>query len=386
MDARHVDVLLVGGGVASARCARTLRRHGFIGSILLVSDEATPPYNRPPLSKELLREDLPAELTLAEPMTWYDRRGVELQLAMAVAAIDPEARSATLADGSRIGFGQLLLATGAEPRRPVIPGAEHALLLRNLSDAEALRERAVAGGHAVVIGGGFIGVEVASSLAARGMAVTVVEVAGALWAGSLGEPMSAWATDRLAEKGVEVRLNAMCESVTADGVRLAEEQLAADLVVAGVGVTPRTELALAAGLDVDDGVLVDEAQRTSAAGVFAAGDMARLRDGLRIEHWHAARETGERAAFAMLNQPLPPRRAPWFFSEVAGITLDVLGQAIRWDEVVALPGLFVYVSEGRVQQLAIIDGAIPVEEARTLIEQRPSLDELTSAIADRPIS
>ncbi|HEY8179405.1 MAG TPA: hypothetical protein VIH33_03315, partial [Candidatus Limnocylindria bacterium] len=117
-----------------------------------------------------------------------------------------------------------------------------------------------------------------------------------------------------------------------------------------------------------------------------AGDMARLRDGLRIEHWHAARETGERAAFAMLNQPLPPRRAPWFFSEVAGITLDVLGQAIRWDEVVALPGLFVYVSEGRVQQLAIIDGAIPVEEARTLIEQRPSLDELTSAIADRPIS
>ena len=112
----------------------------------------------------------------------------------------------------------------------------------------------------------------------------------------------------------------------------------------------------AAGLDVDDGVLVDEAQRTSAAGVLAAGDMARPRDGVRIEHWHAAREGGERAALAMLDQPLPPRRAPWFFSEVAGVTLDVLGTATAWDEIVAMPGLFAYVTDGRVVQLAVIDG------------------------------
>ncbi len=386
MDARHVDVLLVGGGVASARCARTLRRQGFTGTILLVSDEETPPYNRPPLSKELLREDLPTELTLAEPMSWYERRGVELMLSTRVASIDPEVRTVGLADGPPIRFGQLLLATGAEPRRPALPGAEHARLLRTLPDAIALREAAVAGTQAVVIGGGFIGVEVASSLAARGLTVTVVEVAGALWAGALGEPLSDWARERLSAAGVDVRLNATCESVTADGVRLAGEQLPADLVVAGVGVVPRVDLAAAAGLDVDDGVLVDEGQRTSAAGILAAGDMARPRDGVRIEHWHAAREGGERAALAMLDQPLPPRRAPWFFSEVAGVTLDVLGTATAWDEIVAMPGLFAYVTDGRVVQLAVIDGSVEVEAARRLVEDRGTPQQLTSLLAGHTAS
>ena len=244
----------------------------------------------------------------------------------------------------------------------------------------------MAGTQAVVIGGGFIGVEVASSLAARGVTVTVVEVAGALWAGALGEPLSDWAREQLSAAGVDVRLNATCESVTADGVRLAGEQLPADLVVAGVGVVPRVDLAAAAGLDVDDGVLVDEGQRTSAAGILAAGDMARPRDGMRIEHWHAAREGGERAALAMLDQPLPPRRAPWFFSEVAGITLDVLGMATAWDEIVAMPGLFAYVTDGRVVQLAVIDGSVEVEAARRLVEDRGTPQQLTSLLAGHTAS
>ena len=130
MECRSVDVLLVGGGVASTRCARTLRRQGFTGSILLVGDEDVPPYNRPPLSKELLREDLPTELTLAEPMSWYERRGVELKLSARATSIDPEARTVDFADGAQVRFGQLLLATGAEPRRPSLPGAERARLLR----------------------------------------------------------------------------------------------------------------------------------------------------------------------------------------------------------------------------------------------------------------
>jgi NADPH-dependent 2,4-dienoyl-CoA reductase/sulfur reductase-like enzyme len=378
MDARFVDMLLVGGGVASARCARTLRRQGFTGSILLVTDEATPPYNRPPLSKELLREDLPTELTLAEPMSWYQRRGVELRLSTAVLSIDPEARTASFADDSRVRFGQLLLATGAEPRRPQLPGAEHARLLRTLPDAVALRDTAVAGARAVVIGGGFIGVEVASSLAARGMTVTVVEVAGSLWGGTLGEPLSDWARGQLSAAGVDVRLNAVCESVAVDGVRMARELLAADLVVAGVGVEPRVQLAEEAGLEVEDGVLVDAGQRTSAAGIFAAGDIARPRDGLRVEHWHAARESGERAALSMLDQPVPPRRAPWLFSEVAGIMLDVIGLAAARDEIVAMPGVFASVADGRVVQLAIIDGAFPVEEARRLVEAGASPQQLAT--------
>ncbi len=368
MDARHVDVLLVGGGVASARCARTLRRHGFGGTILLVSDEETPPYNRPPLSKELLREDLPTELTLAEPMSWYERRGVELQLRTLVAAIDPDARTATLADGSRIGFGQLLLATGAEPRRPAIPGAEHALLLRTLPDAIALREAAVAGARAVVIGGGFIGVEVASSLAARGMSVVVLERSPALWAGTLGEELSAWAVERLAEAGVTVRRSTPVSSIGPSGVTVANHLVAADLVLAGVGVEPRVQLAQEAGLEVDDGALVDADQRTSAPGIYAAGDMARPRDGVRVEHWHAARESGERAALAMMEHPVPAARAPWVFSEIAGVTVDVVGVAVSWDEAMARNGVHAYLSGGRVVQVAIIDGALDVEAARLLVE------------------
>jgi 3-phenylpropionate/trans-cinnamate dioxygenase ferredoxin reductase subunit len=375
MEPRHADVLLLGGGVAAARCARTLRRHGFAGSILLVSDEELPPYNRPPLSKELLRDDLPAELAFAEPLTWYERRGVELQLGMPAVALDPQQQTAELADGQLLRYGQLLLATGAAPRRPAIPGAERAVLLRTLPDAERLRARAVAGQRAVVIGGGFVGVEVASSLATRGMAVTMIELADALWAGSLGTELSAWALARLAEAGVAVRLSAACEAVTDAGVRLVDETLPADLVVAGVGVTPRVELAAVAGLEVDDGVLVEDGQRTSAAGIFAAGDMARPRGGARIEHWHAARETGERAALAMLDAELPPRPAPWVFSEVAGTTLDVVGWAPTWDEVVEVPGGFAYLVGGRVAQLAIIGSAIPVEAARELMASWPSLDE-----------
>jgi NAD(P)H-nitrite reductase large subunit len=378
MEPRSVDVLLIGGGVAAARCARTLRRRGFAGSILLVSDEHLPPYNRPPLSKELLQADLGAELAYAEPMTWYARHSVQLQLDTPVAAVEPGL--ATLGDGSRIRFEECLIATGAAPRLPGIPGARDALLLRTLADCARIRERAAEGGRAVVIGGGFIGVEVAGSLAARGVSVTVVEVADALWGGAFGVEVSAWAAERLARAGVMVRLSAACESVTRSGVRLADADLDADLVVAGVGVAPRVELAPGAGLEVDDGIVVDDAQRTSSGGFYAAGDVARPRDGARVEHWHAARESGERAALAVMGELLPPRRAPWVFSEFAGAKLDVVGWAPRWDEVVPLAGGWAYVVDGLVGQLAIADSALPVERARSAVEQRVTVEQLEAAL------
>jgi NADPH-dependent 2,4-dienoyl-CoA reductase/sulfur reductase-like enzyme len=381
MAARHVDVLLVGGGVAAARCARTLRRQGFSGSILLVSDEALPPYNRPPLSKELLREDLPTELVLAEPMSWYQRRGVELSLSTPVVALDPEARTVSLADGGKVGFGQLLLATGAEPRRPPFPDADRARLLRTLPDAVALREAAVGEARAVVIGGGFIGVEVASSLAARGLSVTVVERTAALWAGTLGEPLSAWAVERLADAGVTVRLSAPVSSIGPEGVVLGDEVLPADLVVAGVGVAPRVALAQAADLEVDDGVLVDAGQRTATAGILAAGDMARPRDGVRVEHWHAARESGERAALAMLGLEVPPPRAPWIFSEVVGVTVDVVGVATDWDDTLIRGGVHAYLHGGRLVQVAVIDGAVEVEAARRLVEGNGTPQQLAALLS-----
>lgn len=376
MEPRHVDVLLVGGGVAAARCARTLRRRGFGGSVLLVSDETAPPYNRPPLSKELLQADLPDDLAFAEPLGWYERQQVELMLGTPVTSLDAEARSVSLGDGSLVGFRHCLIATGAAPRRPRIPGAEHALLLRTLAESRAIRDRAVPGGRAVVIGGGFIGVEVAGSLASRGMAVTVVEVAHALWGGVLGPEVSAWAAERLGAAGVDLRMGAACESVRADGVGLVGERLAADLIVAGVGVAPRTELAVAAGLAVDDGIVVDDGGWTSADGVLAAGDVARPASGARVEHWHAARESGERAALSIVGEPAPARRAPWVYSEFAGAKLDVVGWAQRWDEIVTLPGVIGYVVAGAIAQLAVLDSAVPIEDARALVEGRPSVTDL----------
>jgi NADPH-dependent 2,4-dienoyl-CoA reductase/sulfur reductase-like enzyme len=376
MEPRSVDVLLVGGGVAAARCARTLRRHGFAGSILLVSDEETPPYNRPPLSKELLREDLSSELVLAEPVSWYERRGVELALGTTVVALDPVLRSVELADGHRIRFGQLLLATGAEPRRPAILGAEHVRLLRTLADAESLRTAAVAGARAVVVGGGFIGVEVASSLVARELSVTLLERSDGLWAGSLGPTLTAWAAEQLRSAGVEVRMSTGASRFSAGAVWVGDDALQTDVMLAGVGVDPRVGLAQAAGLDVDDGVLVDDGQRTSVQGIYAAGDMARPRGAVRIEHWHAAREAGERAALAMLDQPLSARRAPWVFSEVAGATLDVVGSAPQWDEIVIRNGVHAYIVDGLVAQLAVINGSVPIERARAFVERLPALDAL----------
>src|SRR5574338_1400515 len=266
MAPRFVDVLLIGGGVAAARCARTLRRAGFAGSILLVGEEPMLPYNRPPLSKELLRGELPDELVLAEPASWYERRGVEVQLGVPVAALVPDEHVAELADGAHLRYRQAMLATGASARRLPIEGS---LVLRTIEDAHALREVAREGAAVTVVGGGFIGVEASASLAAAGARVTLVERAAGLWAAGLGAAVSEWAVGILREAGVDVRLGAA-------------DPVPADATLVGVGVTPRVELAQAAGLEVDDGVVVDERQATSAPDVFAAGDVAGVRGAARV--------------------------------------------------------------------------------------------------------
>lgn len=378
--AAEVDVLLVGGGVASVRCARALRRRGFAGSVLLVGEEPHAPYNRPPLSKEWLARELPPELVSAEPPEWYERQRIELRTDTTVTGLDAGRRLATLADGSRVRFGRCLLATGAAPRRPPVPGAEHALLLRTLDDARRLRDRAP-GARVVVIGGGFIGVEAAASLAARGAVVTVLELGSAAWAGTLGPELSAWAGRSLAASGVTLRTGTAVTELEADAVWVGDERLPADLILAGVGVTPREGLAQEAGLACGDGIVTDGSHATSAEGIFAAGDVARV-DGIRVEHWHAAREGGERAALAMLGEALPPPRAPWIFSEFAGQKLDVVGYAPMWDEAIPLGGpagdrfAIAYLREGVVAQLAIVNAALPIDESRAWIAGQPARAEL----------
>lgn len=381
---RSVDVLLVGGGVASARCARTLRRNGFDGSILLVGAEAIPPYNRPPLSKELLREDLPDELVLAEPETWYARRDVELRLGATVVDLDPEEPVAVLADETRIRFQRCLLAIGAEPRTLTMEGGGEALLLRTLSDSRTLRtraQRAGVGAAATVIGGGFIGVEVASALATLGLRPTIIEMADRLWGGSLGASLATWGVDRLRAAGIVVKLGSAVTTLDRGSAWIGEERLDHAFAVAGIGVRPRVGLAERAGLALDDGIVTDSAQRTSRPGIWAAGDVARV-DGHRVEHWHAAREAGERAALSMLGLPVPSLPTPWLFSEVAGVSIDVFGNALRWSEELWVRdgSALAYLDGGRIVQLAIAGSAIDPAVARALVERSATVEELRTAL------
>lgn len=380
---------MVGGGVASVRCARALRRHGFEGSILIVGDEDRLPYNRPPLSKELLRADLPDELLEVEPASWYARRSVEVLTRTTVIAVDPDARRARFADGGAVTFQHCLLATGAELRRIEIPGGADALMLRTALDARRLRSMAVAaprGAPVVIIGGGFIGLEVASAMAGLGLRPTVVEIAPILWGGSLGTGLATWAAHRVAAAGIALRLAAAVTRLADGAVWIGDERLPAAFVAVGIGVRPRDALAVQAGLATDDGIVVDIGQRTSHPAVWAAGDVARA-NGRRVEHWHAAREAGERAALSMLALPVPDPPPSWVFSEVAGVTLDIVGAIDGWDAErwLADERLLAYLTGGRVVGLASIGGSLPPEVARGLLSNGASMTEIAAAARLRTV-
>lgn len=382
----ETDVLLIGGGVASVRCARTLRRDGFEGSILIVGAESHDPYNRPPLSKELLRDDLPDGLVLAEPSSWYERRRIDLATGARVERLDPDAGVAELDDGSTVRFDRCLVATGAAPVALPVPGAEHALLLRTLDDARELRRRAIAaasGSRATVVGGGLIGIEVASGMAALGLRPIILEREPALWAGALGSALDAWAREALEAVGVEVRLGATVTRLEPDAVHLGGERIESRLTLAGIGVRPRVELGIAAGLAEDDGLVTDAGHRTSHPAVWAAGDVARA-GGLRFEHWHAAREGGERAAQSMLGREIGAPRAPWLFTEVAGTTIDVIGHADGWDEERWIrPGaVLAHLVAGRVVRLAAIGSALDPEVARGLVEASSPIGDIEAVLRD----
>ena len=200
-----------------------------------------------------------------------------------------------------------------------------------------------------------------------------------LWSGSLGAELAAWARERLEGAGITVLTDSAADAIEADGVRVGDRLLPADFVIAGIGVAPRVQLAQAAGLEVDDGIVTDARHETSAPGVFAAGDVART-DGVRVEHWHAAREGGERAALAMLEQPPTPHRAPWVFSEVAGHQLDVVGLATHWDETHRIGEgdrfAIAHLVGGSTVQVAMVNGAFPVEETRSLVERGSGFIEI----------
>ena len=313
--------VIVGAGMAGGKAVETLREEGFDGRVVLLGAEAERPYERPPLSKDYVRgESERGAVYLQEDAGWYDENGVELRTSTTVESLDVAARAVVLAGGERIDYDALLLATGAEPKRPPIPGADldGVHVLRTLDDSDALRAVLDAGGRLVVVGGGWIGCEVAASARQRGMDVALVEPQSVPLEGVLGPELGAFYRDVHADHGVGLHLGTGVEAIEGDGraerVRTSDGSvLDADAVVIGVGVAPRTRLAEGV-LDVDNGILVDASLRASVDGVFAAGDVANhdhpLFGRLRVEHWANALEQGPSAARAMLGQDAVYERVP----------------------------------------------------------------------------
>jgi 3-phenylpropionate/trans-cinnamate dioxygenase ferredoxin reductase subunit len=340
------SIVVVGGGLAGATAALEIRKLGHEGRVIVVADEEVPPYERPPLSKAYLRGESTIEDAFVRPMTDYEANGIELLLGRRAVTIDPVARVLNLADGTTLPYGALLLATGAAPR-PLLPRAQRlsgVLHLRNVSDADAIREAAGAARRVAVVGGGWIGSEVAASLRQMGADVTLVSNLPRPLERVLGAEVAGVYAEVHAEHGVRLaigRVVGLEGERAVEAVRLADgSRLPAELVVAGVGARPRVELALRAGLATIDGaVAVDEHLRTSVPSIYAAGDVAtafhpRYGRHVRVEHWDNAKRQGKTAAANMLGDRKAYERVPYFYSDQFDLGMEYRGLAPGWDQVV----------------------------------------------------
>ena len=337
--------VIVGAGMAGGKAAETLREEGFDGRVVLIGAEPERPYERPPLSKDYLRgESERAGVYLQDDPSWYEQHEVQLRTSASVESLDVGERAVLLEGGEHIDYDALLLATGAEPKRLAVPGAdlEGVHVLRTLDDCDALRGVLDRGGRLVVVGAGWIGCEVAASARQRGMEVAVIEPQSVPLERVLGSELGAFYRDVHLDHGVVLRLGTGVEAIEGAGrverVRASDDtMLEADAVLIGVGVAPRTALAEGV-LDVDDGILVDAGLRTSVEGVFAAGDVANhdhpLLGRLRVEHWANALEQGPAAARAMLGQEVSYDRVPYFFSDQYDVGMEYAGHSRPDDEVV----------------------------------------------------
>ena len=338
--------VIVGASLAGAKAAETLRTEGFDGKVVLIGEETERPYERPLLSKDYLRGEKPAAKLYVHDEGFYADNDIELLTGTRVASFDPAAHEVAFQDGSRMPYSRLLLSTGAVPRRLPLPGADlpGVRYLRQMGDSDALRAAITAASRAVVVGAGWIGSEVVASARQLGAEVAVVAPEAVPLERVLGPEIGAVYRDLHAEHGVDLHLSTQVEAivgaVAAQGIRTTEGTVVeGDLVVIGVGVSPRDELARDAGLALENGIAVDEFLRTSADDVFAAGDVAATWNPMygkriRMEHWANALNQGQTAARNMLGQHTAYSKLPYFYSDQYDLGMEYNGFASDWDQVV----------------------------------------------------
>ena len=330
--------VIAGGGLAGAKAAETLRAEGFDGPVVLIGEETERPYERPPLSKDYLQGKAERETIFVHPQAWYADNQVELRLGSPVTGIDRAAHEVTLADGSRIGYAKLLLATGSSPRRLTVPGADAGgvLYLRRVGDSDQIKAAFQTASRVAVIGAGWIGLEATAAARAAGAEVTVLEAAELPLLRVLGREVAQVFADLHRQHGVDLRFGVGVEEISvtggrASGVRLADgSQVEADVVIVGVGITPNSQLAEVAGLEAGNGIVVDAALKSSDPDIFAAGDVASayhplLGRHIRVEHWANALNQPQAAARAMLGQDVAYDRVPYFFTDQYDLGMEYAG-------------------------------------------------------------
>lgn len=376
-------IVIVGGGAAGFAAAEMLRREGFAGSIAMLSNDTTAPVDRPNLSKDYLAGSAPEDWVPLRPESFYSENAIDLRLATEVVGIDPGSREVELSDGNSIPYDRLLLATGAEPVRLWIPGSDqaHVHSLRSLADCRAIIARAQTARRAIVLGASFIGLEVAAALRARNIEVHVVAPEKRPLERILGPEMSRFVQSLHEEHGVIFHLNETAVSIAGNQMALkGGSTLEGDLVVAGIGVRPRIDLAAKAGLAMERGVVVNSYLETSAEGVFAAGDIARWpdphsRSNIRVEHWIVAERQGQIAALNMMGERKKFTAVPFFWSQHYDVPINYVGHAEIWDEL-AIDGeiasrdcLLRFKRNGRTLAVASIFRDVENLQAEMMMEQ-----------------
>jgi len=385
-----IDYLLVGGGLANGQAARTIREAGAVGRVVIASSEPEPPYNRPPLSKGYLQGRESRESTWVKPQKFWDDKEIEIMTGRTAIGIDRRAHAVTFDDGNVLRYSKLSLATGSEPKKLDVPGAGLTGIhyLRTIADAAALRKAAARASRIVVAGAGFIGTEVAASLALGGADVTVLVAGDVMLARQIGPLAGKYLMNYCETRGVKFLRRATVDSFIGTeqlaGVMLSNgDKVDADMAVVGVGVAPRTSLAEVAGLETSNGVLADGQLRTSDPDIYAAGDIVNFTDEryghrFRIEHWDHAKASGKTVGVNMAGGAETFDHLPYFFSDLFDLGLEAWGDMYQTDEIVERPAqggghpAWFYLYQGRLSAALLINGGKSEQQALPeLLKRKP---------------